>query len=113
MDDEPEPTEPDYTLRPGLKLDDIGESHTHALSYLYTRDITWLTKCGAHLWGPSGFIRTDTESCLLFGSHYCQIVEIILITGIEVKRQLLSFSSTNTIHLLKVWLQLMIIFIID
>lgn len=85
MDDEPEPTEPDYTLRPGLKLDDIGESHTHALSNLYTRDITWLTKCGTHLWGPSGFIRTDTESCLLFGSHYCQTVEIILIIGIEVK----------------------------
>uniref|UniRef100_A0A8C6U031 Ephrin-A3b n=1 Tax=Neogobius melanostomus TaxID=47308 RepID=A0A8C6U031_9GOBI len=25
--DEPEPTEADYTLRPGLKIDDIGESH--------------------------------------------------------------------------------------
>ncbi|KAK5862270.1 hypothetical protein PBY51_017682 [Eleginops maclovinus] len=25
VDDEPEPTEPDYTLRPGLKLDDIDE----------------------------------------------------------------------------------------
>lgn len=27
VDDEPEPTEPDYTLRPGLKIDDIGESY--------------------------------------------------------------------------------------
>ncbi|GLD63677.1 ephrin-A3b [Lates japonicus] len=25
VDDEPEPTEPDYTLRPGLKIDDIDE----------------------------------------------------------------------------------------
>ncbi|XP_008303957.1 ephrin-A3-like [Stegastes partitus] len=30
VDDEPEPTEPDYTLRPGLKIDDIGESKAKA-----------------------------------------------------------------------------------
>lgn len=32
--DEPEPTEADYTLRPGLKIDDIGESRTcHKTAY--------------------------------------------------------------------------------
>lgn len=31
VDDEPEPTEPDYTLRPGLKLEDSGESRTHVV----------------------------------------------------------------------------------
>lgn len=47
-DDEPQPTEPDYTLRPNIKIDDLGELHTqqtdHTDTYTYAyKSLTKLT----------------------------------------------------------------------
>lgn len=45
-DDEPLPTEPDYTLRPNIKIDDLGELQTHQTAHTdtYTYAYKSLTK---------------------------------------------------------------------
>lgn len=67
-DDEPQPTEPDYTLRPNIKIDDLGELRTHQTDHAdtYTYAYKSLTKL---TFTPKVSMPRSVASTRLFLSH--------------------------------------------